>query len=109
MVKGLRAGHEVLRTCGIDPRSLDPSAWRRAGTPQTGRERWLAQLAFLAPDIQRAMLRGAVKKPWNDPDWRRIPLSWAAQREMFMVRPVVALRHSTSRSRGITGLEHFSD
>ncbi len=33
MVKGLRAGHAVLRTCGIDPESLDPSAWRRAAAP----------------------------------------------------------------------------
>jgi hypothetical protein len=84
MVKALRAGHAVLRTCGIDPESLDPSAWRRAAAPQTGRERWLAQLALLAPDIQRAMLRGGAVKSWTDPGWRQVPLSWAAQRAMFM-------------------------
>ena len=92
----LRAGHAVLRTCGIDPESLDPSAWRRAAAPQTGRDRWLAQLAFLAPDIQRAMLRGDAVKPWNGPEWRKVPLSWAAQRAMFMAVPATAPRQPTS-------------
>jgi len=96
MVKGLRAGHAVLKTCGIDPEALDPSLWKRARAPQTGRDRWLAHLAFLVPDIQAAMLCGAVKKPWDDPEWRRIPRSWAAQREMFMTRPGVPPRSATS-------------
>ena len=96
MVKALRAGHAVLRSCGIAPGSLDLSAWRRAGTPQTGRDRWLAQLAFLAPDIQRAMLRGNVAKPWNSPEWRNVPLSWAAQRAMFLAGPAAVPRPSTS-------------
>jgi site-specific DNA recombinase len=96
IVKGLRAGHAVLRTCGIDPESLDPSAWRRAAAPQTGRDRWLAQLAFLAPDIQRAMLRGDAVKAWNAPEWRKVPLSWTAQRAMFMAVPLTAPRQPTS-------------
>lgn len=96
MIKELRAGHAVLRTCGIDPESLDPSVWRRARVPQTGRDRWLAQLAFLAPDIQQAMLRGGAVMPWGGREWRWIPLSWAAQRAMFYAAPVPALRQPTS-------------
>jgi hypothetical protein len=96
MVKELRAGHAVLRKCGVDPESLDLSVWRRAGTPQTARDRWLAQLAFLAPDIPRAMLREDAVKPWNDTDWRKVPLSWAAQRAMFMAVPTPAPRQPTS-------------
>lgn len=96
MVKALRAGHTVLRSCGIAPGSLDLSAWRRAGTPRTGRDRWLAQLAFLDPDIQKAMLRGGVVKPWNSPEWRNVPLSWAAQRAMFLAAPAAVPRPSTS-------------
>ena len=96
MVKALRAGHTVLRSCGIAPGSLDLSAWRRAGTPRTGRDRWLAQLAFLAPDIQKAILRGGVVKTWNSPEWRNVPLSWAAQRAMFLAAPAAAPRPSTS-------------
>lgn len=96
MVKGLRAGHAVLRTCGIDPESLDPSAWRRATAPQTGRDRWLAQLAFLAPDVQRAMLRGDAVKPWKAAKWRKVPLSWMAPRAMFMAGPAAAPRKPTS-------------
>jgi site-specific DNA recombinase len=84
MVKALRSGHAVLRKCGVDPGSLDPSAWRQAAAPQTGRDRWLAQLAFLAPDIQRAMLRGDAVKQWSDPEWLQVPLSWTAQRAVFM-------------------------
>jgi site-specific DNA recombinase len=95
-VKALRSGHAVLRACGVDPESLDPSAWRQAAAPRTGRDRWLAQLAFLAPDIQRAMLQGDAAKPWNDPEWRKVPLSWAAQRAMFMTGPAAASRQSTS-------------
>ena len=95
-VKALRSGHAVLRKCGVDPQSLDTSAWRQAAAPQTGRDRWLAQLAFLAPDIQRALLLGDATKPWNDPEWRRVPLSWAAQRAMFMTGPAAASRQPTS-------------
>jgi DNA invertase Pin-like site-specific DNA recombinase len=96
MVKGLRAGHAVLRACGINPESLDPSTWRRAVAPRTGRDRWLAQLALLAPDVQRAMLRGNTVKSWNDADWRRVPLSWAAQRAMFLAPTANAPRQPTS-------------
>ena len=95
-VKALRSGHAVLRKCGVDPQSLDPSAWRQAAAPQTGRDRWLAKLAFLAPDIQRAMLQGDAVKRWNDPEWRQVPLSWAAQRAMFMAGPPAASRQPTS-------------
>lgn len=87
MIKALRAGHAVHRACSIDPESLDPSAWRKAAAPRTGRDKWLAHLAFHAPDIQRAMLRGDALKAWNEPKWRKVPLSWAAQRSMFMAGP----------------------
>lgn len=108
-VKLLRSGHTVLRTCGIDPESLNPSAWRQAAAPQTGRDRWLAQLAFLAPDIQQAILRGNAVKSWNDPEWRQVPLSWRAQRAMFVASPAAASRQPTSQSRRISGLEVFAD
>jgi DNA invertase Pin-like site-specific DNA recombinase len=95
-VKALRSGHAVLRKCGVDPQSLDTSAWRQAAAPQTGRDRWLAQLAFLAPDIQRALLLGDAAKPWNDREWRQVPLSWTAQRAIFMARPAALSRQATS-------------
>lgn len=95
LVKGLRAGHAVLRTCGIDPESLDPLVWRRASAPQTGRDRWLTQLAFLAPDIQRAIVRGDSVQPWNGAEWREVPLSWAAQRAMFVASPAEIQVHSS--------------
>ena len=96
MIKALRAGHAVLRTCGIDPQSVNPSAWKQAAAPQTGRDRWLAQLAFLAPDIQRAILLEGVAKPWNGPEWRKVPLSWAAQRAMFIASPGTPPREPTT-------------
>jgi site-specific DNA recombinase len=96
MVKGLRAGHRVLKTCGIDPGSLDPSAWRRARAPQSGRDRQLARLALLAPDLQRAMLSGEVTKPLEGDGWSNVPLSWAAQREMFAAKAAGAVRQPTS-------------
>jgi hypothetical protein len=95
MVRALRAGHAVVRACGIDPDSLDPSVWRRAVAPRTARDSWLAQLVFLAPDIQQAMLLGEVK-PGNHPDWRKIPLSWTAQRTMFLAETASAPSRSTS-------------
>ena len=95
-VKGLRAGHRVLKTCGIDPGSLDPSAWRRARAPQSGRDRQLARLALLAPDLQRAMLSGEVTNPLDGGAWSNVPLSWAAQRKMFAAKAAGGVRQSTS-------------
>jgi hypothetical protein len=100
MVKRLRAGHRVLRTCGIDPGSLDPSAWRHAKAPQSGRDRQLGRLALLAPDLQRAMLSGEVTNPLDGGVWNKVPLSWAAQQEMFAtIRPSTS-ENSTEESMG---------
>ena len=50
-----------------------------ARAPKCGRDRRLARLAFLAPDIQRAILTGEpITYPVGE-----IPLSWCEQRRLF--------------------------
>lgn len=72
LVRRLRAAHAILHRCGIDPEATAP---RSARAPGSMRERQLARLAFLAPDIQAAILRGEITELRLD----GLPTSWAKQ------------------------------
>jgi site-specific DNA recombinase len=81
LVAALRAAHQMLSR---DPRgrpSLDTA-------PGSSHRRRLVRLAFLAPDLQRAILAG--QQPDNltlaSVMDRDLPLSWTAQRRMFEMR-----------------------
>jgi hypothetical protein len=78
LVRSLRAGHAVLYRCRIDPATISPP--RKARAPTSARERKLAQLAFLAPEIQRAILAGEITSLALE----KIPLSWAEQRRLLV-------------------------
>lgn len=56
-----------------------------AAAPDTSHRRRLIRLAFLAPDLQRAILAGAQPEHLTLARFLEsdLPLSWAAQRRMF--------------------------
>jgi site-specific DNA recombinase len=74
LVRNLRRGHAIVRDCGIEPDSASPGKSTRA--PSSARDRKLAELAFLAPDLQRAILCGEIVACELD----TVPISWSAQR-----------------------------
>ena len=79
LIKALRTAHSMLETDTIGMPSLQIS-------PKSPYERRLLKLAFLAPDIQKAILNG--QQPAGLTLERLIhggvPASWAEQRQMFM-------------------------
>ncbi len=77
LVRRLRTGHAIARACGVDPGSTTMPRSMRA--PQSARERRLAELAFLAPDLQRAIMRGEIAAC----ELPRVPLSWITQRKIL--------------------------
>ena len=84
LVRDLRRGHAIARACDIEPDSISPA--RNARAPSSAHDRKLAELAFLAPDLQRAILRGEIA----DCDLDAIPISWTAQRRLLRwPRPMV--------------------
>lgn len=79
LVRDLRAGHAVLRRCNVELDGFDRTLLRKASAPKGGRDRRLSRLAFLAPEIQRAILAGApLRYPVGE-----VPLSWPEQRRLF--------------------------
>lgn len=79
LVKNLRAAHEVLQRCNIETDGFDRALLRKTCAPKNGRDRKIIRLAFLAPDIQQAILAGEpLSYPQGD-----IPASWAKQRSLF--------------------------
>jgi len=77
LVRRLRRGHAIVHACGIEPESISPP--RNARAPQSARERDLAELAFLAPDLQCAILRGEITVC----ELKAVPISWTAQRKLL--------------------------
>ncbi len=78
LIAALRAAHRLI---GRDPRGgpvLDAA-------PGTSHRRRLIRLAFLAPDLQQAILAGTQPRGLNLAALMEgeMPLSWAAQRQMF--------------------------
>lgn len=92
LVRDLRTGHQILRQCSIELDGFDRTLLRKTSSPKCGRDRRMARLAFLAPDIQRAILAGAPVSYPSDP----IPLSWAEQRRLFGFGSTATVGNSTS-------------
>ena len=92
LVRRLRRGHAIVRACGIEPGSISPPRSTRA--PKSARERQLAELAFLAPDLQRAILRGEITAC----EFAAVPISWTAQRKLVRPPPI-ALRSGESERK----------
>jgi len=84
LIRRLRAGHAILRDCGIAP-DKSGDQFRFARGPKASSEMQRVRLAFLAPDIQAAVLTGAIASGGHGmltvP--KRPPLCWADQREVL--------------------------
>jgi site-specific DNA recombinase len=82
LIRRLRRAHRILVECSVHPAGdADPLILAKA--PSNFQQAKLARLAFLAPDIQQAILEGRCGgERWRRPDLE-IPLSWARQREVF--------------------------
>jgi site-specific DNA recombinase len=78
LIRALRAAHALVGRDGAGRPTLDAA-------PQTPHRRRLVSLAFLAPDLQQAILAG--RQPEHLTLARlmdgAMPLSWSQQREMF--------------------------
>ncbi len=84
LIAGLRRAHAELRARGIDPAACDPVPGdaRAPGDPYLRR---LCALAFLAPDIQRAILEGRQPASLRlaDLTGSPVPLCWDGQRRRY--------------------------
>jgi hypothetical protein len=84
LIKGLRQAHRLA--AGLGWRAADGVlANLDAAAPSSAYERRLVRLAFLAPDLQRAIMEGrqssalTMTRLLNGP----IPLDWPEQRRAF--------------------------
>ncbi len=84
LIAGLRRGHAILAEAGIHP-SGRTALWRDAKAIDDPYLRSLAQLAFLAPDIQEAILEGRqpVGLTLKDLRLQKLPFSWPDQRTLL--------------------------
>ena len=77
LIKQLRRAHADLAECGLVADALIQSIRSKAPSSQAQRKR--AQLAFLATDLQQAVLSGELQQI----GLQQVPLSWAAQRKLL--------------------------
>jgi site-specific DNA recombinase len=77
LIKQLRRAHADLAKCGVVADVLVQSVRSRGPSSQAQRKR--AQLAFLAPDLQQAVLSGELQQI----GLQQVPLSWAEQRKLL--------------------------
>ncbi|UVI39197.1 recombinase family protein [Qipengyuania spongiae] len=86
LIAGLRRAHSELASRGVDLAApkLTIDAARGLGDPYL---RKLSGLAFLAPDIQRAILEGRQPAGLNLADLlsMTLPLSWSEQRKLLRI------------------------
>ena len=84
MIQRIRAAHDVLRACGVRPDAPDARP-NHVLAPMSSHQMAWVQWAFLAPDLQKAVLEGRdVGRPdLALMDGRKIPLLWSEQRTMF--------------------------
>lgn len=84
LIAGLRRGHAILAEAGMHP-SGRTALWRDAKAIDDPYLRSLAQLAFLAPDIQEGILEGRQPPGLTLKDLRlqKIPFSWSDQRSLL--------------------------
>ena len=82
LIKGLKSARHMVDRLGP---FVDEAASSRSAAPATAYERALCRLAFLAPDIQRAILEGRQSPGFNLQQLikREIPLAWVDQRTAF--------------------------
>jgi hypothetical protein len=78
LVAALRAAHQMLSRDRRGRPLLEAA-------PDTSHRRRLVRLAFLAPDLQRAILAGTQPEELTLAAFldRDLPISWTAQRRMF--------------------------
>ncbi len=84
LIKGLRSAHRLIQKLGANPTSsLDQL--RQASCPGTQYERRLSALAFLAPDIQEAIVGGRQPAELTLDALMKIklPLAWSDQRNLL--------------------------
>ena len=88
LVAGLRRAHRELRQAGVDV-MLQKPAWREMSGINDPYIRKLVRLAFLAPDIQQAILDGQQPVGLTLQILREsdIPSSWDAQRRLLGFNP----------------------
>jgi len=88
LVNALRAGHRLAEERGLKG-SSEAKALSR---PMSTYERRLCRLAFLAPDIQAAILAGRQPDSLNLQRLMQdeIPLAWEAQNSAFELTPAIA-------------------
>jgi len=84
LIRRLRAAHEILRACGAQPEASTAQV-RYAHAPGSSHKMNLARWAFLAPDIQEAILEGRRLGYATSPGRAavKIPLLWSDQRSLF--------------------------
>ena len=83
LVKGLRAAHNLAD--GVTPITRVDGSTSKIRTPASAYDRALCKIAFLAPDIQRAILEGRQPPGFNLQQLvhSAIPLAWTDQRVAF--------------------------
>ena len=84
LIKALRKAHQYARQHGVSPAASDAQL-RNATNPPDSYQRKLVRLAFLAPDLQDAIVSGTLP-PGVTLDQllaKPLPVSWARQREMI--------------------------
>lgn len=88
LIAGLRRAHAELARAGIHPCN-SAASWREAVGINDNYLRRLVPLAFLAPDIQAAILDGRqpIGLTLQSLRDREIPLSWADQRDALGFAP----------------------
>jgi DNA invertase Pin-like site-specific DNA recombinase len=84
MIGRLRAAHSILKTCGAQP-DASSTQLHYARAPSSSHQMKTARWAFLAPDLQKAVLEG---RPIGAGDASlsakiKIPLLWSDQRSLF--------------------------
>ena len=82
LIKGLRAARRLVDHTGL---AIAGGELKRSRAPVSAYDRALCNLAFLSPDIQRAVLEGRQPPGFNLQQLIKaeIPLAWADQRAEF--------------------------
>lgn len=85
LVKGLRKAHLLVKAHGIAPGSTGASMHEEARGINDPYRRQLCRLAYLAPDIQEAVITGQQPAGMTLEDLFQVatPLDWSVQRQAF--------------------------
>ena len=85
LIRGLQQAHRLAKAMGWKAGDGDLDDAAATGQPSSAYERKLVRLAFLAPDVQRAILDGSQAPSLNMARLlhQPIPTDWAEQRRAF--------------------------